>query len=297
MKFELSEEDLARILMFLAIIFESYISFFATKTRSVETTASQYAQGLLLQQGRGNMSKYANNVLDSSARRFQYFISQSPWEYRPIIAQIQRDVMGRIGDARDGAIHIDETSFPKQGDDSVGVKRQYSGRLGKVDNCQVAVCLGYTKGSLRTLIDTELYIPEDWASDQSRREKCGIPEDLKFKTKAEIALELIRIARSNGVKFGWVGMDTFYGRQSSLLNAIDSDGIVYMADIPSDTRVWLNFPRVGIPERKSSRGRIPTEPRVLDDEPSPTEVRKIKDELDPSQWVHTFVRDTERREL
>ena len=96
------------------------------------------------------MTKYANNVPDASARRFQYFISQSPWEYRPVIAQIQHDVMGRIGDARDGAIHIDETGFPKQGEDSVGVKRQYCGRLGKVDNCQVAVCLGYTKGSLRT---------------------------------------------------------------------------------------------------------------------------------------------------
>jgi SRSO17 transposase len=297
MKFELSEEDLARIIMYFSIIYESYKSYFVTKTRSVETAASQYAQGLLLQQGRGNMTKYANNVQDASARRFQYFISQSTWEYRPVIAQIQRDVMERIGDARDGAIHIDETSFPKQGDDSVGVKRQYSGRLGKVDNCQVAVCLGYTKGSLRTLIDTELYIPEDWANDLYRREKCGIPEDLKFKKKAEIALELIRIARSNGVQFGWVGMDTFYGRDSFLLNTIDSDGIVYMADIPSDTRVWRNLPRVGIPERKNNRGRMPTESRVLDDEPSPTEVRMIKDELDPSQWVHTFVRDTERREL
>jgi SRSO17 transposase len=297
MKFELCEKELVRILTFFTKIFESYKSYFVTKTRSVETTASQYAQGLLLQQGRGNMTKYANDVQDASARRFQYFISQSPWEYRPVIAQIQRDVMERIGDARDGAIHIDETGFPKQGDDSVGVKRQYCGRLGKVDNCQVAVCLGYTKGSMRTLIDTELYIPEDWANDQSRREKCGIPEDLKFKTKAEISLDLIRIARSNGVQFGWVGMDSFYGRQSSLLNTIDSDGIVYMADIPSDTRVWLNHPRVGIPERKNNRGRIPTEPRVLDDEPSPTEVRIIKDELDSSQWVHTFVRDTERREL
>jgi SRSO17 transposase len=297
MKFELSEVDLARILMYFAIIYESYKSYFVTRTRSVETAASQYAKGLLLQQGRGNMTKYANNVPDASARRFQYFISQSTWEYRPVIAQIQRDVMERIGDAIDGAIHIDETSFPKQGDDSVGVKRQYCGRLGKVENCQVAVCLGYTKGSLRTLIDTELYLPEDWANDSSRREECGIPEDLKFKPKAEIALELIREARSNGVKFGWVGMDSFYGRQSDLLNTIDSDGIVYMADIPSDTRVWLNRPRVGIPERKSNRGRIPTEPRVLGDDSSPTEVRTIKDELNPPQWVHTFVRDTERSEL
>ena len=147
MKFELSERELAGIPIHFAIIYESYKCYFATKTRSVEMTASQYAQGLLLQQGRGNMSKYANNVPGASARRFQYFISESPWEYRPMIAQIQRDVMERIGDERDEAIHIDETGFPKQDDDSVGVKRQYCGRLGKVDNCQVAVCLGYTNGS------------------------------------------------------------------------------------------------------------------------------------------------------
>ena len=201
MKFELSKKELARIPILLAIIYQSYKSYFATKTRNVEMTASQYAQGLLLQQGRGNMSEYANNVPGASASRFQHFISKSPWEYRPMIAQIQCDVMEHIGDARHGAIHIDETGFPKQGDDSVGVKRQYCGRLGKVDNCQMAVCLGYTNGSRRTLIDAELYIPEDWTNDQYRREKCGIPEDLKFKTKAEIALELVRGARSNGVQW------------------------------------------------------------------------------------------------
>jgi len=118
MKFELSIRELARIPILLAIIYESYKSYFATKTRSVEMTASQYAKGLLLQQGRGNMSEYANNVPGASARRFQYFISESPWEYRPMIEQIQRDVMGHIGDVRHGAIHIDETGFPKQGDDS-----------------------------------------------------------------------------------------------------------------------------------------------------------------------------------
>ena len=106
MKFMLSERDLVRIPILLEIIYQSYKSNFVTKTRSVETTASLYAQGLLLQQGRGNMSKYANNVQGANARRFQYFISESPWEYRPMIAQIQQDVMGHIGDARHGAIHI-----------------------------------------------------------------------------------------------------------------------------------------------------------------------------------------------
>jgi SRSO17 transposase len=297
MYFMLSERDIAIILKLLYLNYKRYKSYFRTKTRTVEYVAFQYALGLLLQQGRGNMSKNAQNVPGGSGRRFQHFITGSPWDYRAVIAQIQRDVMRYIGNARNGAIHIDETGFPKQGDDSVGVKRQYCGRLGKVDNCQVAVCLGYTNGSRRTLIDAELYIPEDWATDPDRRAKCGVPEDLKFKTKSEIALDELRRARSNGVQFGWVGMDTFYGRQTPLLSALDSDGFIYMADVPSDTRVWLSLPKVGIPERKGSHGRIPIEPRVLEGEPDPVEVEKLKDKLDPSQWRRTFVRDTERKEL
>lgn len=297
MDFELSERDIGRILRLLYLNYKKYKLFFRTKTRSVEEVAFQYVLGLLLQQGRGNMSKNAENVPGGSGRRFQHFISDSPWDHRAVIAQIQRDVMKIIGDVRNVAIHIDETSFPKQGDDSVGVGPQYCGRNGRVENCQVAPCLGITNGSLCTLIDAELYIPKDWASDPDRREKCGIPEDLEFKTKSEIGLEMIRRAQSNGVKFGYVGMDTFYGRQTALLSALNSDGLIYMADVPCDTRVWLSLPKVGIPERKSNHGRIPTAPKVLEGEPVPIEVRKIKDQLDPSQWTHTFVRDTERREL
>jgi SRSO17 transposase len=297
MKSEIDERVIARILKLLYLNYRRYKSYFRTKTRSIEEVAFQYAVGLLLQQGRGNMSKNAENVQGASGRRFQHFISESPWDYRAVIAQIQRDVMRIFGDARNVAIHIDETSFPKQGNDSVGVKRQYCGRHGKVENCQVAACLGITNGSLRAIIDAEIFIPEDRANDPEHREKCGIPEDLEFKTKAEISLEMIRRAQSNGVKFGWIGMDTFYGRQTTLLRALNSDRKIYMADVPCDTRVWLVPPKVGLPERRSNRGRIPTVPRVLDGEPVPMEVRAIKEQLDPSQWTHTFVRDTERMEL
>jgi len=105
-KFELSERELAGIPIILLIIYESYKCYLAAKTRSVEMTASQYAKGLLPQQRRDNMSKYADNVSGASAGRFQYFISESPWEYRPISAQIQCDVLVHIGDERNEAIHI-----------------------------------------------------------------------------------------------------------------------------------------------------------------------------------------------
>jgi hypothetical protein len=92
-------------------------------------------------------------------------------------------------------------------------------------------------------------------------------------------------------------MDSFYGEQPWLRNEIDSKGMIYIADIPVNTRVWLNKPETGIPERKGDRGRIPTKEKVLEGEPDPIEVKKLKDQLEASEWGHVFVRDTERKEL
>jgi len=274
-----------------------YVSCFHTRTRSIAGQSIQYLQGQLLERGRGNMTKYAKNVPDCNNQSLQHFISDSPWDERPVIDNIQIDVSRLIGDEINGSIHIDETCFPKQGRDSVGVKRQYCGRLGKVDNCQVGVFLGYTNGNYRTLIDERLYLPEDWAEDQKRREKCGVPEDVGFKTKAELGWGMVLNAKQNGVPFGWVGMDCFYGEQPWLLDKIDGEGMIYIADIPCDTRVWLNRPRTEVPERKGDRGRIPIREKLAVGEPEPIEVRELADRLDPSQWQHVFLRDTERKEL
>jgi SRSO17 transposase len=270
-----------------------YTPHFRSRTRSVARQSLQYLQGQLLERGRGNMTNYAKNVPDCNNQSLHHFISDSPWDERPVIDHIQRDVMELIGDKINGAIHIDESGFPKQGKNSVGVKRQYCGRLGKVENCQVGVFLGYTNGTYRTLIDEALYLPKDWAEDQKRREKCGVPENIVFKTKGELAFEMILHARDNDVQFGWVGMDCFYGEQTWLRNRIDAGGMVYMADIPSDTRVWLNLPKVEIPTAKG-RGRTPTKERAVGE--PPIEVRILKDQLD-KQWEHILIRDTERKEL
>src|SRR5659263_754354 len=106
------------------------------------------------------------------------------------------------------------------GNDSVGVKRQYCGRLGKVENCQVGVFLGYSNGNKRILIDKRLYIPEDWTKDPDRRQKCGIPDDLIFKTKAELGLEMLQELVKRKIAFAWVVMDSFYGEQPWLLKEI-----------------------------------------------------------------------------
>lgn len=274
--------------------FKSTIS---TKTRNIEQQSLQYLQGILLEKGQGNMTNYAKQVPDTNNQVLQNFISDSPWDEKPVIDKLQKEVIQLIADKNNGSLHIDESGFKKSGKNSVGVKRQYCGRLGKVDNCQVGVYLGYTNGTHRTLIDERLYLPEDWADDPVRRRKCGVPEDVIFKTKAELGLEMILDARDRGVPFGWIGMDCFYGEQPWLRDNIDKSEMIYIADIPCDTRVWLTKPKTEIPKKKGNRGRNPTRERIAVGEPDPIEVQKLANQLDPSEYHHVFLRDTERKEL
>jgi SRSO17 transposase len=297
MNFNLQKKDLYLAATILNWIHMQYAFHFSSKTRNAIEQSRQYVQGILLGKGRGNMCRYARSIPDCDNQTLHHFISESPWDERTVIDHIQNDITKLMGDSVDGSIHIDESGFPKQGNNSVGVKRQYCGRLGKVENCQVGVFLGYSKGSYRTLIDGRLYLPKDWAEDLARRKKCGVPDGVIFKSKAEIALEMVLHARENDVIFKWVGMDSFYGEQTWLRNRLDAEGLIFIADIPSDTRVWLSLPKTGIPARKSGRGRTPTKERVLEEEQVPIEVSTFKERIDPPMWNHFFIRDTERKEL
>jgi SRSO17 transposase len=242
------------------------------------------------------MVNYANNVPETNNQVLQNFISDSPWDEKPVIDQIQKDVTQLIGDINNSSLHIDESGFKKSGKNSVGVKRQYCGRLGKIDNCQVGVYLGYTNGNRRTLIDERLYLPEDWANDPVRRLQCGVPDDVIFKTKAQLGLEMLLEAKERGVPFAWVGMDCFYGEQPWLRNEIDGSGMIYIADVPCDTQVWLHLPKTEVPERKGTCGRNPTREKTAPEEPRPVEVRKLADHPD-TKYHRVYLRDTERKEL
>jgi SRSO17 transposase len=242
------------------------------------------------------MVNYARSVPDTNNQVLQNFISDSPWDEKPVIDQIQNDITQLIGDKNNGSIHIDESGFKKSGMNSVGVKRQYCGRLGKVDNCQVGVYLGYTNGNRRTLIDERLYLPEDWANDPVRRKQCGVPDDVIFKTKGELGLEMILDARERRVPFAWIGMDCFYGEQPWLRSEIDSSGLIYIADIPCDTRVWLNLPKTEIPEKKGVRGPNPSIEKLALGESESVKVQKLVDYPD-IKYNRVFLRETERKEL
>ena len=297
MFFNLKRKDLYVFRSILRLITMNFNDAFMARTRDNSGTARKYIQGLLLNRDRGNCSRFAQKVRKSSNQSLQHFITHSPWNERTVIDRIQRKVGKMIGDREEGSLHIDETGFPKQGSASVGVQRQYCGRLGKVDNCQVGVVLGYANKSQRILIDGQLYLPKEWAENSDLRNKCKIPEEVQFRTKAQIGFDMVLNARENGVPFAWVGMDSFYGEQPELRRKLDAEGLTFIADIHRDTRVWLSKPKTGIPERDGNQGRHPIRERVLDGESSPIEVQKIKDLIDQSQWKQVLARNTERKEL
>lgn len=298
MKFvHLSVEELADAIQEFERFHAQFTACFRTTTRNMSRQAGQYIQGQLLCLERGTLTTLTKVIPDSDAQSFQQLLSDSPWDEEAVLRPLQQEVMTLLGNGSEGAIHLDESGFPKAGSASVGVKRQYCGRLGKVDNCQVGVFLGYTQGAYRTLIDGRLYLPEDWAHDAERRQKAGVPTEISFQTKAQLGLKMLQAAVRRGVCFGWVGMDGHYGQQPWLLQELALLGGTYIADVPADTRVWLARPTTEVPARKGPRGRLPCHERVREGEPAPVEVRQLPSPLPPEAWHRLFLRDTERKGL
>ncbi len=195
MHMKLSFDDLGTVTGELKVLYSSFSDFFRNKTRRSLKQALQYLQGQVLLNERRNMTNIEKVVPDCNHQSLQHFISNSRWDEEGVINELQRQVSELIGNPIHGSVHIDESGFPKDGENSVGVKRQHCGRLGKVDNCQVGVFLGYAFWNRRTLIDKRLYLPDDWANDPVRRERCGVPPEITFKTKAELGLEMLLKAR------------------------------------------------------------------------------------------------------
>src|SRR3979490_2623322 len=164
------------------------------------------------------------------------FVGQSPWSDEGVLAKVGEMVLPAI--ERHGPIEawiIDDTGFPKKGAHSVGVARQYCGQLGKQDNCQVAVSLSLANHHASLPVAYRLYLPEDWAEDSKRRPRTGVPEDICFKTKPEIALEQIEAACKAGFARGVVLMDAGYGCNTDLRTSISALGLTYVAGILPNT--------------------------------------------------------------
>lgn len=222
----------------------------------------EYVKGLLVNPSRCHLSAISDNCSTINSQSFSHFISQSPWDHRLLIDWIITNGWRLIG--KNGALVIDECGTPKAGEHSVGVERLYCGNIGKVENCQVGVFMAYVKNGFRLLLAFRLYLPESWTEDRSRCDSAGIPPEFqRFKTKAELAYDLICQAIEAKIKFSFVAMDGFYGKHPWLLTRIEKKGVVYVADIGCKDRVIIEKPEYGIPPRKSFRGRIPSIIKVL----------------------------------
>jgi SRSO17 transposase len=290
----LSLKDFNEVYAIFTGFHSSYATFFQNNTKSVAKSAQDYLHGQLFTKQQQNLWQYCREVPDSEYEAIQHFISSSPWDDVKLINQLQKDVCHLLGDANDSALILDESGIPKQGNLSVGVSRQYCGRLGKVENCQVGVYLAYANSHHTSLVDFRLYLPESWIADTERRKKCGVPYDVVFQTKAQLGLQMIRAFSGTSLPFRWVCMDSHYGEQPWLLKTLSDEGICYMAEIPADTRIFKNRPKTEVPEAKGGRGRPPTKERLTDGEPAPIEVRTFAKNLKESDWRRLEIRETER---
>src|SRR2546421_2498451 len=177
--------------------------------------AEAYLRGLLLDADDNKnaetiaLNAYAGDA--SQVRMTQHFLGQSPWPYLPLRAELVRWVDAAFGEP-EGILIVDESGVAKCGDKSVGVARQYCGATGKIDNCQIGVFLAYASGPGHTLLDTRLYLPkEEWANDTARREAAGVPPEVVFRTKPELAAELV-LGPGQAIRHGWVTFDEGYGK-------------------------------------------------------------------------------------
>ena len=210
-----------------------YGGFFRTRTRDNAVVAERYLQGLA-QAEEATFAAMATVVEPGCEQQFQHFISNSPWRHEPVVEQIGRDADRLLGGKPTSALIIDESSFAKQGKHSVGVARQWCGRLGKVDNCQVAVFAVLTDGQRHAPVDMRLYLPQRWIEDPKRCNRAGIPVSARqLRSKAELALEIVRAARARGMRFAGVGVDGGYGKEPAFLRALDDAGEVFVADVHS----------------------------------------------------------------
>ena len=204
-----------------------------------------------------------------------HFVGQSPWSDQKVLAKVGEMILPAI--ERYGPIEawiVDDTGHPKKGEHSVGVARQYCGQLGKQDNCQVAVSLSLANYYASLPVAYRLYLPQEWAADHPRRRKVGVPKEIVFKTKPEIALEQIEAACEAGLPRGVVVMDAGYGCNTDLRASVSALALIYVAGILPNTTVWKSGTGPLPPKKYSGRGQPPKRLR-RDSKHQPTSVKQL----------------------
>jgi SRSO17 transposase len=252
----------------------------------------RYLQGLISPIERKAIQPMAMALEGGNIQAMQQFIGQGQWQDEKLLQKHWQLVDETLGED-DGVYIVDESGFPKKGEHSVGVARQWCGVLGKVENCQVGVFGAYASRQGYTLVDHHLFLPEEWFDDDhcQRWEKCGIPDGTTFQTKPEIALKRLQAVMAHGyLRFRWVTCDELYGRSPDFLDGVADLDRWYFAEVPHNTRVWKTRPKTAVPEW-SGRGPHPTKERLLPGEPEPQRVDVIAASLKPEEWQPYLIKE------
>lgn len=190
--------------------------------------------------------------------QMQHFITESNWDARELIDKVAGSVSSILPKRKMTGLIIDESGWVKKGDKSVGVGHQYCGNVGKVSNSQVAVFACLSNGDFASMIDTRLFLPKDWCNDAKRCQEAGIPqEEMAFRSKLELAADIVSHQKEQGIVFDFVTADGYYGNDASFARTIENLGSVYMLDIHSDAEIYLERPELVLPEKKGLKGPKP----------------------------------------
>jgi SRSO17 transposase len=256
---------------------------------------STYVEGQLSDLGEKSCEPIAL-AAGVAPRDLQEFLAAYKWDEDRARDRLQQMVAGE--DAGPNAVGIiDETSDAKQGDKTPGVKRQWCGTRGKKENCIVTVHLAYATGDFHCLLDGDLFLPEDWSDDRDRCRAAGIPDDVVYRPKSEIGLELYDRARGNGVVFDWLTFDEWYGGKPEFLRQMEARQQPFVAEVPKTFTGWIRAPRVTERAFRRKRGRGRKTPRLRSGSRPPSSVETLlrySPELRDQSWVRYHVKDGQK---
>lgn len=245
--------------------------------------ATDYLNGLMSDLERKNVESIAYRN-DQDRRNLQHFIGCAQWDHRPLMRELARQVGTELGED-DGVIVFDPSAFPKKGGKSVGVARQWCGRLGKVDNCQVAVYMAYVSRIDHVLVNARLYLPQEWASDRARRKAAGVPKEVRFQTRHAQALEMLQ-EQAALLPHAWIAGDDEMGRNAGFRRDLNDLGEQYLLAVPSNSLLRdLDAPAPVY----QGRGALPKRPFER--------VDRWRDALSADAWTRINVRDGDKGPL
>jgi SRSO17 transposase len=262
---------------------ESFLEPFAEALENAEqrTNARHYVSGLMSDLNGKDVESIAY-LHDRDRQGLQKFIGQVEWDHRPMLTELARQVGAELGEA-DGILVFDPSGFAKQGSESVGVQRQWCGRLGKLENCQVGIYLGYVSRRNHALVDFRLYLPKEWADKKRRRKKAGVPPEIRFCTRHELMLQMLD-EQGPLLPHSWIAGDDELGRSSWFRQELRSRNECYLLAVPSNTLVRdLEAPEPPHPGGHGRRRKVPF-----------TRVDRWSARVPEAAWETIDVRDGEK---